>query len=135
MFPPNFTQQPEFKAFKHAIGHASALEFLFNLIGRCQVEKKTELHLPLKYVATTLGLPDGVDAGAVLAALQDEGMIKPIDQKKDMYLISLFTDQNRQLIAAWRNGSKGGRPGKVEGASDSTARPSSNSQDGEDIPW
>jgi len=110
MFPPNFTRQPEFQAFKALINHPAALEFLFNLSSRCQVEKKVELHLPVEYIAPTLGFADEtLDSSAVRDALIKFGMLVPIEGKKDMFQVKLFTDHNSQLRACWNNGKLGGR--------------------------
>ena len=109
--PANFTRQPEFQAFKKKIGHPSALEFLFNLGSRCQVEHKTELYLPVEYIGPTMGFPsEEVDPVLVRDALIAYGFIEQEGAKNDLYKIKLFTDHNAMLRACWKNGSKGGKP-------------------------
>lgn len=116
--PPNFTRQPEFLAFKNAINHQGALEFLFNLCSRCQVERQTEFHLPVEYIAPTLGFVAGeIDPAIVRDALVRFGFIEPVAGKEDVYAIQLFTAHNSQLRACWKNGGKGGRP---KGEADAT---------------
>lgn len=112
--PAYFTQQPEFRAFKDQIGSQMALEFLFNLGSRCQVEKKTELYLPLRYVGPALGFGKGdLEPTTVRAALLECGMLVPMEGKEDHYSVKLFTEHNAQLIQCWKNGRLGGRPAKA----------------------
>ena len=108
--PPNFTRQPEFQAFRSTISHPAALEFLFNLCSRCQIERKTELHLPLEYVAPTLGFSEELSPALVRDALVKYGFISPIDGKSDWFHITIFAGNNSQLMACWTNGAKGGKP-------------------------
>lgn len=110
----NFTHQPEFQAFKKQIGHAAALEFLFNLGSRCQVERKTELFLPVEYIAPTMGFhAEEINPVVVRDALLGHGFLEPAGGKDDTYLVRLFTDHNSQLMACWKNGAKGGKPKEV----------------------
>ena len=53
------TRNPAFLAFKKAIGHDSALEFLFKLVERCQSEKTTEHYLPDDYIVAALARLSG----------------------------------------------------------------------------
>ncbi len=108
--PVGFTRNLEFLAFKKAINHPSALEFLMNLAERCQTEKKCDLFLPDAYIAPALALPADLDPLTVKTALIQFGMVSPIEGSPDWYQIDFFEEQNAELIARWKNGRKGGRP-------------------------
>jgi len=109
-FPANYTRRPDVLLFKKSIGHPAALEFLFNLGSRCQVERKLELHLPDEYIGYALGLPEDMNSAPVKSALIKYRMIVPVEGKPDVYAIRVFIENNRGLIANWRNGPLGGRP-------------------------
>ena len=116
-FAIGYTRNPAFLAFKKAIGHPSALEFLFNLVERCQSEKTTEQYLPNDYIVAALGAPDDLDPETAKAALIKHRILTAIDGKADTYEVTLFTDQNGGLLANWENGKKGGRKKGAEAAS------------------
>ncbi len=103
------TRNPAFLAFKKAIGHDSALEFLFKLVERCQSEKTTEHYLPDDYIVAALGAPDDLNPETANVALIKHRILTAIDGTADTYGVTLFTDQNAGLLASWENGRKGGR--------------------------
>lgn len=108
--PPDYTRDLGFLAFKKAIGHPSALEFVFNLCARCQIGRTKELVIPDEHFADALGLPEGVDADAAKRALIKNGLIEEIPGRPSAYFVAVFVKNNANLIACWANGALGGRP-------------------------
>ena len=123
IFPLGFTRQYEFVMFKKMISDPCALEYLLNLGERCRNEKTATLCLPDDFISAAMGLPPTVDPVVTKHALIECGFISPAHGKTDVFEIPLFTQENANLIARWKNGAMGGRPkGKIsESTSPSTA--------------
>ncbi len=109
-FKPDFIRSAPFVKFKRALDRPEALEYIFLLCQKCQLDRNTELSLGDDLdLEITLGLQKEVEASKVRELLVWSGFIKQIDDS-DIYSIELFTEMNRGLLANWNNGNMGGRP-------------------------
>jgi len=113
--PPGFIRTADYVRFKRGINHPDALEFLLNLLERCQINKACHLNLEDDLdLSLMMGLPDSIPAANVRELLiESRFAIK--DYQNQPYRILLFEAQNAQLIAAWKNGMRGGRPSNTHG--------------------
>ena len=108
--PPGFTRTAAYVRYKRGINHPDALEFLLNLLERCQVSKTCVLNLTDDLdLSLAMGLPDSVPTNKVRELLTESGFIVQEYQNRP-HRILIFETQNAQLLASWRNGSRGGRP-------------------------
>lgn len=107
---PDFLEHWRTRMLVDALGGDEFAPFyLLRLWGHCQTRKATRFHIP---AAGLKGLCKATcDASALEAALVECGYVA-----RDGAHIEVlkWAEQNSSLIAAWENGSKGGRPPKPD---------------------
>jgi hypothetical protein len=93
-----------------ALGDAMAPIYILRLWAHCQERKSDTFVMPTRGLKAQCKFPG--DAQAFEAALIDAGFIARIG---DSITVCGWAEKNASLLAAWENGSKGGRPKKNPG--------------------
>lgn len=109
---PGITRSQKYLAFKRRVG-ACALEYLVNLWGHCQEDKRGEFWglVDADYVESVAGWRGG--KGRLFEALTVAllpGKAPWLDVTPEGMRVHEWNERNAGLKAAWRNGSLGGRP-------------------------
>jgi len=121
---PDFLEHWRTRMLVDALGGDEFAPFyLIRLWGHCQTRKATRFEIP---AAGLKGLCKATcDAAAFEAALIECGYLS-----RDGAFVEVlkWADQNASLIAAWENGSRGGRPAKKpqQNPRDTTGKPTGN---------
>jgi hypothetical protein len=104
---PDFLDHWRTRMVADALSDEMAPVYIMRLWGHCQIRKSDRFKMPAAGLKAQCRYPG--DAQAFEQALTEAGFI---ERDGDEIVATGWTEKNASLLAAWENGSKGGRPKK-----------------------